>query len=790
MSRTGRTWLKSSLWLAGLVAGAWLGWAGWAPASTIVLKDGRRLRGSIGTVSGLADNPLSNKAASDTATITFVDDELRRVFIPTFRILRIEEADVGEVSEKIRIWQRVAKSGSKINRVGPIVKVGPFDDRGRRTFTMMSDKGPLDVVQGITQITPGWTKVEGLVTQKSTPLIWDMRINTSSIPRETLHKILSQVDPNKLEQRLRIVRLFLQQERYLDAQEELKGVVADFPARRELAEQVQALRQLHARSIIKEIDSRRKAGQHLLAYTLLEKFPPQDVAGEILQQVREMLEEYRDMQRQLQQAYAELTTHVATIEDPSRRQDCETMLKEISQESSVNTLSRLAAYLRLSDDESLGPEQKIALAISGWLMGSDQAETNLLVALSLAKIRAIVLRYLNEPVKLEREQLLHQLHGQEGASPARVAQLIAHMKPPLSSPEPSVGAPGFYQLQVPLGIDKEPDVTYYVQLPPEYDPHVRYPTILTLNGAGTTPEKQIDWWAGGQRDPKGIRLGQASRLGYIVIAVDWLKEGQKEYEYSAREHAAVLVSLRDACRRFAVDTDRVFLTGHSIGGNAAWDLGLAHPDLWAGVIPIVAQSQKYCSHYWENASLVPFYVLSGELDGDKTVKNAPDLNRYMTRRFDVTVVEYRGRGHEDFYEDIQNLFDWMGRRESRNFFPKQFTVATMRTWDNYFWWLEAGKLPERGVVEPVDWPPARGVRPAQIKATVLATNGLAITSGASNFTVWLSPEVVDFNRQIRVMLNGSSISKNPRVDPDLSVLLEDVRTRADRLHPFWAKVEP
>ena len=44
------------------------------------------------------------------------------------------------------------------------------------------------------------------------------------------------------------------------------------------------------------------------------------------------------------------------------------------------------------------------------------------------------------------------------------------MKPPLASPEPSVAAPGFYQLSVPIGIDKEPDVTYYVQLPPEYDP--------------------------------------------------------------------------------------------------------------------------------------------------------------------------------------------------------------------------------------------------------------------------------------------------------------------------------
>ena len=51
------------------------------------------------------------------------------------------------------------------------------------------------------------------------------------------------------------------------------------------------------------------------------------------------------------------------------------------------------------------------------------------------------------------------------------------------------------------------------------------------------------------------------RYGYIVIAPDWTVEHQKEYEYSAREHAVVLGCVRDACRRFAVDTDRVFLSG-------------------------------------------------------------------------------------------------------------------------------------------------------------------------------------------------------------------------------------
>jgi predicted esterase len=795
MSRRGRTRRWSRCWpVCGLLVVV-LGWVSSAPGASIQLKDGRALRGKIGPVAGLAENPFAPKA-DDAKGITFVDDDLRRVFVPTRQIEKILEADKGEIPEIIRIAQKVAREARlKISRVGPILNVTKFDELGHRTFTMGTDKGPLDIIQGITEIGPVWTKVEALMT-KQHPVMWDMRVATNSIPEEELTKLLARrIDPKNLEHRLKVVRLYLQAELYPRAERALNAVIADFPNEAKLANEAQAIRQLNARRIVKEIELRRDAGQHALAFNLLDRFPAQNVAGDILQQVREMLDKYREQIKQRDQVVNELKAHVATITDSPTRIQCEALLKEISDELNMNTLGRMADYLRLGDDEKLVPEVKISLAFSGWLLGSNHAEQNLAVTLSLARIRALVTRYLRESAPLERDKIFSELGNLEGAAAPLVSQLIANMKPPLAGQLPKAVKAGLYKLQID-GIDKEPDVTYYVQLPPEYDPLIRYPTVLTLNGTATTPEQQIDWWAGAE-DAKGNRLGQATRHGTIVLAVEWRKEGQKEYEFSAREHAAVLGSLRDACRRFSIDTDRVFLSGHSMGGNAAWDLGLAHPDLWAGVIPIVAEAEKYCRNYWENASLVPFYVLAGEYDGDKLKKNAETLNRYMKRNFDVTYTEYIGRGHEDFYEDIQHIFDWMSRRKPRNFFPKEFTVVTMRTWDNYFWWLEGRDLPSKGMIEPSDWPEngaaPRGTRPVSITARVLATNGVSITTGSAKFTAWLSPEIVDFNKQIRATLNSHPI--NPKggssmwVTPDLRVLLEDVRTRADRQHPFWAKIE-
>ena len=39
----------------------------------------------------------------------------------------------------------------------------------------------------------------------------------------------------------------------------------------------------------------------------------------------------------------------------------------------------------------------------------------------------------------------------------------------------------------------------------------------------------------------------------------------------------------DAMRRCSIDSDRVFIAGHGEGVTVAWDIALAHPDLWGGL---------------------------------------------------------------------------------------------------------------------------------------------------------------------------------------------------------------
>lgn len=782
--------LNGGLAAAVLIAAGLAAPAPTARAAEVVLNDGRILQGKLGMLSSLTDQP-SAPAGGEIGPIQLIvmlDDDLRRTFFSKRLVQEVRQDNPGQIQEKFALHQRVLQAGPVVKSVGPAVRLQPFDEFGRRIFTFNTAGGPVDVIQGITLITPKWTKVEGISH------IWDMRIATSSIPPDVLRKILyKQIDLKDVEQRKKIASFFIQSERYEDARQELEAIVKAFPDMPDLKEDlvptIQALRQLGAQRLLSELRLRRSAGQHRMAFEKLQAFPSEDVAGEILQAVREMIEEYQGVQARGKEIAKQINALLAEVKDAAVRRQIEPIREEIFAELSINTLDRMAALRQSLTDENLLPEDKLSLGLSGWLLGTESATVKLPVALSLHRVRSLVEQYLDEPAKINREAILERLRSEEGAQVELVAALVSHMKPPLESPPPvSPREPGLYELET-RGLATQPPVRYLVQLPPEYDPYRYYPAVITLHGAATTPAQQIDWWAGAWT-PGGWRAGQATRQGYIVIAPQWTVEHQKTYNYSAREHAAVLGSLRDACKRFSIDTDRVFLSGHSIGGDAAWDMGLAHPDLWAGVIPIVARSDKYCALYWENARTLPFYFVGGELDGDKMTQNARDLDRYLTRHtFNCTIVEYQGRGHEHYYEEVLHLFEWM-ERFRRDFFPVEFTCSTMRRWDNFFWWVELQGMPARSMVDPIDWPPGRGSLPLEVTGRILENNGLTVRTGAAYASVWLAPEMVNFKERMSILVNGQRMNNPERfVTPDLETLLEDVRTRGDRIHPFWAKVE-
>ena len=149
-----------------------------------------------------------------------------------------------------------------------------------------------------------------------------------------------------------------------------------------------------------------------------------------------------------------------------------------------------------------------------------------------------------------------------------------------------------------------------MRLPPEYHPLRSYPAVVVLH-SGKGPDSAIDEWA-----------DEAARRGYILIAPEYTAPGQPpDYRYTPSEQAAAQLAMRDARKRYAIDSDRVFAAGQLIGGNMAWDLALAHPDLFAGVVVISGLPAKYVSLSLAHHDRLPLFYVIGDL--------APAANEFI-----------------------------------------------------------------------------------------------------------------------------------------------------------------
>ena len=152
------TWL---LWLMVVV-----GWWPELPAAEVWLKNGMRLEGQLGgPIPEIGGDPLTGQAKPGQL-IMVLDDGLRRTFFSVHQQDRVSP-DVS-IPRKIEIDQRVASGGAAISSVGQILEATPFDAWGRRRLRLVTPRDVVDVVQGITEITPVYTKVEGLVAYRAT----------------------------------------------------------------------------------------------------------------------------------------------------------------------------------------------------------------------------------------------------------------------------------------------------------------------------------------------------------------------------------------------------------------------------------------------------------------------------------------------------------------------------------------------------------------------------------------------------------------------------------------------
>lgn len=805
----------------------------------VVLKDGLTLHGKVRRQGSVIIDPVSGQAFEIAKINGFfsIDDEARRVIFSARQVAEegVEDRDLNREADLVRLSsRRVINLDHFMLPPSVFLDVPPWDERWERAVKLETPTGKQTVVQRITQLTPLFTRAESLRYR------WNPCYLTRELDPEAVRKLLAQHPDLKSTgspgddagKRFRVYRFLTQAGWYDVAGRELDAIARDFPDQKErVGQNRDNLQKLRLMQALDELERGYKAGRYQWVRDQLTRMPQEGVEESLAvraQTLRTQLETSAANLRLARHFLADLPVQLGdkVTERELLAEAAATILGELH----PDTVGRLEAFLSLAQQAERArqqsrtpdqtPDQLLALAITGWLLGGGSAEAMPDAAAKLWKARRLVLEYQTTAGAGTRQKLVQTAQKTSGVAFDELAQIIRHAPPPepwplsmlhvgdLASrwlqgmalaagqippvPAPAGGA-GVATLTLttgglppPLAFGKRRDIAYALQLPPEYQHGRAWPLLVALHNTGERREEVLKRWG-----------WFAAAYGYLLAVPEW-GAFNHPYDYSADEHTAVLDVLRDLRRRFQIDNDRVFMTGWGEGGNMAYDVGLSHPDQFAGVVPMAARPRYHARAYWHNAQYLPLYVIDGDCNGDSPKDNRQQFTNWVGRGYPALYVEYKGRCQEFFSGELPRVLDWMGRQKRTAAFPElgKAGVAgasgeefqSLRETDNRFYWLTGNGIRERNTAEADRW---RGsIVPASLQARIGERNNLFVTShGYRSVTVWLGQGMIDFDKAITVFVNAQQRMTNRKVPPNLGTLLEDFYQRGDRQRLYWARLE-
>ncbi len=194
-------------------------------------------------------------------------------------------------------------------------------------------------------------------------------------------------------------------------------------------------------------------------------------------------------------------------------------------------------------------------------------------------------------------------------------------------------------------------VQYYAVRPPLHPAPGPAPMQLTLHGAGVEANGQI-----GATYTK-VNTWMVAPTNRRPFGFDWQEWGRMD----------ALETLADFTAKHAIDPNRIYLTGHSMGGHGTWYLGALYPSLWAAIgpssawvsffsygggAPVVGDDPlQRCKLESDTLSLLsnydnlPIYAVHGTADDNVPFTELTTMKEKLKDHPDFHTHEESGAGH-------------------------------------------------------------------------------------------------------------------------------------------------
>ena len=209
---------------------------------------------------------------------------------------------------------------------------------------------------------------------------------------------------------------------------------------------------------------------------------------------------------------------------------------------------------------------------------------------------------------------------------------------------------------------------YRLLKPADFNPDNKYPLVVFLHGAGERGDDNSAQLVHGmaefctsehrQQCPCYVLAPQCPKEQKWT-EVDWTADEPDYPETISRCLELTMQVVDEMLANSAVNKNRIYLVGLSMGGFGTWDALARRPELFAAAIPICGGGRV------ETASAlkgIPLWCFHGASDDEVNVKKSRDLIAALkTAGSEPRYTEYPGVGHDSWTQTFasEETFQWL-----------------------------------------------------------------------------------------------------------------------------------
>ena len=271
--------------------------------------------------------------------------------------------------------------------------------------------------------------------------------------------------------------------------------------------------------------------------------------------------------------------------------------------------------------------------------------------------------------------------------------------------------------------------------------------------------------------------------------------------WSAQAERLILELIQKIQKIYAIDRNRVFLSGLSNGAIGAFWIGMNYPDRVAGVVPIAGGITERLMHFLVNLRNTPIYIVHGKNDPVFPVGYLRRVHRILSdMKYPAVYREHREMtsahgGHFMPKSEVTPLLTWL-KSQQRNILPKTIRMTREENHLGPVHWARITKGLELAALQM----PGPEKEPLNIKDGKIATLFIsrrthnrfeATTKNVLEYEIYLNSDMIDFNQPVRIttqelhevqkqFVPGEvQMSFNRKVEPDPGTLLSGFKKRGD-----------